>query len=73
MKLNTKDFSGMSFRKRILVQAYLFSDFLTSESGETLAVFILTGAARGLLKDIIRAKTCLKFVFEGNFQARSFF
>ena len=30
----------------MLVQRYRFSEFLTSESGETLGVFILTGAAR---------------------------
>ena len=37
----------MSFGKRIAVQGYFFSDFLTSEFGETLGVFILTGGCHG--------------------------
>ena len=41
----------MSFVKRILVQGYLFSDFLASESGETLGVFILTGVRKGTLSE----------------------
>ena len=57
MILNTKDFLGMSFEKRILVQGYLFSDFLMSESGETLGARILTVAAGRLPLDIIRATT----------------
>ena len=40
---------GMSFGKLILVQGYFFSDILTSESGETLGVFILTGGCHGTL------------------------
>ena len=52
-----KRFLGMSFGKRILVQGYFFSDFLTSESGETLGVFILNGSCHGTLseqKDVVK-------------------
>ena len=44
-------FLGMSFGKRILIQRYFFSDFLTSESGETLGVFVLTGGCHGTLSE----------------------
>ena len=46
-----KRFLGMSFGKRILVQWYFFSDFFTSESEETLGVFILTGCCHGTLSE----------------------
>ena len=41
----------MSFGKRILIQGYFFSDFLTSESGETLGVFVLTEGCQGTLSE----------------------
>ena len=43
----------------MLVQGYLFSDFLTSESGETLGVFIFTGAGKGAATGHYQSKDML--------------
>ena len=61
----------MSFGKQILVQEYFSQTCFTSESGETLGVFILTGGCYGTLSE---QKHVVKNLYsKGNFKPGRYF